>query len=118
MRVQAREHAVQRVLDQLAVAHGLDVFGAHPAEDVAEQGQQAIGFGAAAIGLGEGRDDGHADQRRGDEAGGEGARDGGGGPDLELHARGLTGCESGPGMGIGVQATAGAAARERPSSPI
>ena len=84
MGVEAREHAVQRVLDQVAVAHRLDIFGAHAAEDVAEQRQQPVGLGAAAIGLGEGADNG-----AGHDAGGEGPGDGEGDTQLGLHAQSL-----------------------------
>ena len=49
MRVEAGQHAVDRVLDQVLVVDRIDVFRAHPLEHVAEQGQQPIGVGAAAV---------------------------------------------------------------------
>ncbi len=52
MRVEAGQHAVDGILDQVLVADRVDVFGTHPLEHVAEQGQQAIRVGAAAV-LGE-----------------------------------------------------------------
>ena len=52
VRIEAGQHPVDRVLDQVAITHRLDIFRAHPLEYVAEQGQQAIGVRAPAV-LGE-----------------------------------------------------------------
>ena len=49
VRVEAGEHAVDGVLDQVAVVHRLDIVGAHPLEHVAEQGQQPVGLGPSAV---------------------------------------------------------------------
>ncbi len=76
--VEAGEHAVQRVLDQVAVLDRLDVVGADLLEYVAEQGQQMVGVrpvGRALIGMrrGDAQCRGKLAQRRaGEKAGGEG----------------------------------------------
>ena len=49
MRIKPGQHAVDRVLDQVAVVHRLHVFRAHPLEHVGEQVQQPVGLGARAI---------------------------------------------------------------------
>ena len=49
MRVEPGEHAVDGVLDQVLVVDRIDVLGAHALEHVAEQRQQPVGVGAAAV---------------------------------------------------------------------
>ena len=51
MRVERGQHAVDRGLDQLFVAHIGDVIRAHPFEHVAEQVEQAIGLGRVRLRL-------------------------------------------------------------------
>ena len=48
MRVEPGQHAVDRVLDQLAVVDRFDIFGADALEHVAEQVEQPIGIRPAA----------------------------------------------------------------------
>ena len=45
MRIEAREHAVDRRFDQLGVVRLLDVVGAHALEHVAEQAELPVGVG-------------------------------------------------------------------------
>jgi len=54
--VEAGEHAVDRVLDQVLVVDRVDVVAMHPLQHVAEQGQQAVGVRPAA-GFGKSTDD-------------------------------------------------------------
>jgi hypothetical protein len=49
VRVKPGEHAVERVLDKIAVIDRIDVFRAHPLEHVAEQVEQLIGFDVSAV---------------------------------------------------------------------
>ena len=44
MRIERGQHAVDRGFDQLLVADILDIIGAHPLEDVAEQVEKAVGI--------------------------------------------------------------------------
>ena len=50
MRVEPGQHAVDRVLDQLAVVRLLDVVGAHALEHVAEQIELPVGVGGGRLG--------------------------------------------------------------------
>ena len=92
MRVQAGEHAVDGILHQVLVADRIDVFGAHPLEHVAEQGEQAVGVAAGLVLRQSGGDaDMHAEptgSRKGRGPGQEGGADQQGGPQSAVRTAG------------------------------
>ena len=79
VRVEAGDHAVERVVDQFAVVHGGDVVGADLFEDVAEESEQVVGvlvLGSSVVGEGCGEVQRWGDavhDRARDNAGDEGA---------------------------------------------
>ena len=79
MRVQPNQHALDRVLDQVAVAHRLHVLGTHALDHLAEQVEQPVHLGVRdgrAVSRAALRG-GVADDAPAGEGAGEGRRDGG-----------------------------------------
>ena len=75
VRVETLQHAVDRVLDHVAVSDGLDIFRADALEHIAEQVEQAIGLRPAAI-LRQSLEGGQGDDRPDDRTRDEGSADG------------------------------------------
>ena len=57
MRIEAGQHAVDGIVDQVRVGDWIDVFTTHPLEYVAEQREQPVGIGSISV-VGERRVDG------------------------------------------------------------
>ena len=52
VRIEAGQHAVDGIVDQVRVGDWIDVFAAHPLEHIAKQGEQPVGIGPVGV-LGE-----------------------------------------------------------------
>ena len=56
VRIEAGQHTVDRILDQVSVGDRIDVIEAHPLQHIAKQSEQSIGIGPVTV-LGECRVD-------------------------------------------------------------